>query len=193
MRIFGSSQDGTEAVTASLPIYFSAGIASLPIDVALAIASAINILVINGVKLFCEFVIWLTPIPFVDAIVEATNKSLCVGLMSLDCWSPLIATILNLTLLAICGCIYWWTQRRIVYYLDLIAGPWLKGWLPWLFSDSVDGETVFLAERWNGIPTLTKLSLSGSPKDGWRLIRHRWWNCIEYRRAYKPLCASSVA
>ncbi len=188
MRMFGSSDEGTsEAVSASAPIYLSAGITTLPMDIAVALASAVNILVINGVKLFCELVIWLTPIPFVDAMAEATNKVLCVGLMSLYCWSPIVATALNITLLAICACIYWWTQRRIVYYLDLLTGPILKGWQPWLFGENSDGETVFLAERWNGIPALTKLRLNRTPNDGWILTRHRWWNRIEYRLpASKP-------
>jgi len=181
MRMFGSGGEGTEAVTATTPIYLSAGIATLPIDFLVAIASAVNILVINGVKLFCEFTIWLTPIPLIDAFVEATNKALCVGLMGLYCWSPLAATVLNLTLLAICGCVYWWTQRRIVYYMDLLAGPMLKGWLPWFFAENSDGEAVFLAERWNGIPSFTKLRLRGAPSEGWVLTRHRWWNRVEYR------------
>ncbi len=181
MRMFGSSGEGTDAVTAAAPIYLSAGIATIPIDFLVAIASAINILIINGVKLFCEFLIWLTPIPLVDAFVEVANKALCVGLMSLYCWSPLVATVLNLTLLAICASVYWWTQRRIVYYLDLLAGPLLKGWLFWLFAENSDGEAVFLAERWNGIPSFTKLRLKGTPSEGWILIRHRWWNRVEYR------------
>ncbi len=181
MRILGTSGDGSvESVTASASTYLSAGIASMPFDVALAIASAINILVINGVKLFCELVIWLTPIPLVDAVAEASNKVLCLGLMGLYCWSPLAATIVNLVLLAICGCIYFWTQRRIVYYLDLIAGPIVESWLPWFFGENEDGQTVFLAERWNGMPKLTKLRLKGSPNAGWQLTRRYWWVCTEH-------------
>jgi hypothetical protein len=181
MRMFAPSGDGTEAVSAGTPLYLSAGIASIPFDLAVAIASAINILVINGVKLFCEFIIWLTPLPLIDALAEATNKMLCVGLMSLYCWSPLIATIVNLSLLAICGCVYWWTQRRIVYYINLLLGPWLKGGLPWLFADNKDGEKVFLAERWNGVPAYTKMRLQGSAGSNWILTHYRWWNRVEHR------------
>jgi hypothetical protein len=183
MRIFGSAGEETEALTTTDPIYLSAGIASIPVDVAVAIASAINILVINGVKLFCELIVWLTPIPLIDALVETTNKATCVGLMSLYCWSPLVATILNLSLLAICGSLYWWTQRRIVYYIDLMAGPWLHEWLPWLFGDTAVGVKVFLAERWNGIPAFTQMRLRGSASTGWILTRRNWWNAAEYRLA----------
>jgi hypothetical protein len=181
MRVFSVSDDASsQPVAQGMPIYLTAGIGTLPFDVAIAIASAFNILVINGVKLFCELVIWLTPIPLVDAVVEATNKSLCVGLMSLYCWSPLIATIVNLILLAICGCMYLWTQRRVVYYLDLVAGPFFENWLPWGFAANADGEIVFLAESWNGLPKLLKLRLSGSPNGGWKLTRRRWWGCVEH-------------
>lgn len=182
MRVFGSSQDGSmEAVTWSAPIYLTAGIASFPTDIALAIASAVNILVINGVKLFCEFMIWLIPVPLVDAIVEASNKTLCVALICLYCWSPLVATILNLVLLTICGFAYFWTQRRIVYYLDLVAGPILIGWLPWRFAGNSDGELVFLTERWNGMPKLTQLRLKGSSTEGWCLTHRRWWHFVQYK------------
>ncbi len=175
MRMFATNDSGDQE-SASLVVtpYLTAGVFSIPIDLALAIASAINILVINGVKLFCELAIWLTPIPLVDAAVEVFNKGLCVGLMSLYCWSPLVATIINLCLLAICATVYFWTQRRIVYYLDLMAGPFLKSWVPWCFSSNSDGETVFLSERWNGIPKLTRLRLKGAAESGW-IITHRTW------------------
>ncbi len=174
MRMFATNDSGDQE-SASLVVtpYLTAGVFSIPIDLALAIASAINILVINGVKLFCELAIWLTPIPLVDAAVEVFNKGLCVGLMSLYCWSPLVATIINLCLLAICATVYFWTQRRIVYYLDLMAGPFLKSWVPWCFSSNSDGETVFLSERWNGIPSSRDCVLRGLPKaDGLLLIEH---------------------
>jgi hypothetical protein len=181
MRIFAVNDPGIQESTTLLASpYLTAGVTSIPIDIVLAIASAINILVINGVKLFCELAIWLTPIPLVDVTVEVINKGLCVGLISLYCWSPLVATIVNLILLAICASVYLWTQRRIVYYLDLIAGPFLKRWLPWLFASNADGEIVFLVERWNAIPKLTKLRLKGSADQGWTLTRRRWWGTTEH-------------
>jgi hypothetical protein len=181
MRVFGSSEvDTLDGVSLVASEYFVAGIGTLPIDVAVAIASAINVLVINGVKLFCELVIWLTPIPLIDMVVEATNKALCAALLGLYCWSPLFATVVNLILLTICIFVYAWTQRRIVYYLELTVGPLVEGWLPRWFGRNADGDVVFLAESWNGIPVLTRLRLKGSRSEGWRLTRYRWWNRIEY-------------
>jgi hypothetical protein len=181
MRMFATgSEPASESAFVTSPEFQVAGLGSVSLDLALSIASAINILVINGVKLFCELVIWLTPIPTVDAIVEAVNKLACVGLMSLYCWSPLAATILNLLLLTVCAFVYLWTQRRIVYYLDLIIGPFCERWLPRFFGANADGETVFLADRWNGLPTLTKLRLKGSVGSGWTLTRRRWWGHSAY-------------
>ncbi len=176
MRMCASGGDvAADATAYDSPEFLMAGIGSVPLDLALSIASAINILVINGVKLFCELVIWLTPIPLVDALVEVGNKAACVGLMSLYCWSPLAASIVNLILLTVCAFVYFWTQRRIVYYLDLVAGPVAERCLPQFFGANADGNTVFLAEGWNGLPSLTKLRLKGSAANGWTLTKRRWW------------------
>ncbi|MDZ4849294.1 MAG: hypothetical protein SGI77_08365 [Pirellulaceae bacterium] len=181
MRVLASAEsDIAESAASFVPIYLSSGIASIPLDIAMAIASAINIVVINGVKLFCELVIWLTPIPMIDATVEVTNKGLCIGLIGLYCWSPLVATLLNLVLLSICLVVYFWTQRRIVYYVELVVGPMIERWLPWWFAETADGETVFIAESWNGLPKLTKLRFKGSPNEGWQLTRRRWWRCSTF-------------
>ncbi len=53
------------------------GIATLPWDIVMALAAIVNIVVINGVKLFCEWVVWLSPVPMIDGCVEVANKSLC--------------------------------------------------------------------------------------------------------------------
>ena len=57
-----------------------AGIGQLSIDALLAIAAGVNIFVVNSVKFFFEFLIWITPVPFLDACFEAANKALCLGL-----------------------------------------------------------------------------------------------------------------
>jgi len=192
MRVFSSSgMLGTESVALNGEPLLSAGIATMPIDMLIAIASAINILVINGVKLFFEFIVWLTPIPAIDALVEVLNKSLCVALVGLYAWSPFLATALNLLILAACGCIFLWTQRRLAYYVDLIMCPILSnvlgGLVSWRFTKNADGELAFLAIRWKGLPPYTRLRLKGSASEGWTVTRHTWWSRLEYAILPSPI------
>ena len=192
MRVFNSSgMLGAESTAITGESFLSAGIATMPIDMLIAIASAINILIINGVKLFFEFIVWLTPIPAIDAIVEAVNKSLCVALVGLYCWSPMLATALNLLILAACGCVFLWTQRRLAYYVDMIVCPILSNILgrlvAWRFNKNPDGELAFLAVRWQGLPAYTRLRLKGSALEGWTVTRHTWWSRVEYAIPASPI------
>ena len=59
------------------------GVFSFTVDTLLAIAMVINVLVINSVKFFFEFLVWLTPVPLLDAAFEICNKTLCALLMAL--------------------------------------------------------------------------------------------------------------
>ncbi len=60
-------------------LVMTAGIATLPIDVFLCLAAALNIVVANTIKLAIEILVWLIPIPAVDAMLELGNKSLCAS------------------------------------------------------------------------------------------------------------------
>ena len=68
--IEAGSEAGTQVAMVQL------GVLSFTVDTLLMIAMAINIVVVNGVKFFFEFLVWLTPIPTVDAIFEVCNKAL---------------------------------------------------------------------------------------------------------------------
>jgi hypothetical protein len=181
MRLFSGGDVPT--VTLAAPEFMAAGIATMPVDLVIGLASAINILVINGVKLFFEFIIWLTPIPTIDAMAEIANKSMCAGLMALYVWSPMLATVLNLILLAVCASVFLWTQRRLAYYVDLIVCPIAAkvfgSWASWRYADNAEGKLGFLAERWKGLPKYTRLRVKGSPTEGWIVSRRTWWNRVE--------------
>ena len=76
-----------------------AGIATLPLDIILSLATALNIIVVNTIKLSIEVLVWLIPFPVVDAVLELCNKSICVSLMALYAYSPLLALAVNLSIL----------------------------------------------------------------------------------------------
>ena len=49
----------------------------------------------------------------------------------------MIATLLNLLILAACGCVFLWTQRRLAYYVDMIVCPILSNVLLSAQGDSL--------------------------------------------------------
>lgn len=112
--------------TAEVPDVVHAGIFSMSTDVLMMLAAAINIFVINAVKFFFEVLIWLTPVPFLDAAFEVCNKTLCAVLMAIYAWSPVVATALNLAMFAAAAIAFGWIHRRQVFFrtmlLDLVWG-----------------------------------------------------------------------
>lgn len=120
----GSTASPELAAGEALP-WVSAGIGSVSLELLMAAAAVLNIVVINTVKLFCEFVIWITPIPLVDAAFDLLNKSLCAGLMALYLWSPAAATVVNLILLAACASVFWTVQKKL-WEMSRRAIAWLR-------------------------------------------------------------------
>ena len=101
-------------------VVLRAGPLELSFEVCMAVATAVNILVINGVKWFFEILVWLTPIPTVDAIFEASNKLVCAALMGIYAYSPTLATAINLLILGCCLMVFVWVRRREVYYRTML-------------------------------------------------------------------------
>jgi hypothetical protein len=87
------------------------------------IASAINIIVINTVKYFFELLVWISPIPALDAIFEATNKSFAAALVAIYAFNPYLAMMLNIILFLICLVIFNWARRNVKYYKSILVAP----------------------------------------------------------------------
>ena len=97
------------------------GFLSFTAETLLAIAMVINLFVINSVKFFFEVLIWLTPIPAVDAMFEIANKSIVAGLMALYAFSPAIATAVNLAVLFAALIVFRWVHRRLSFYRSVLV------------------------------------------------------------------------
>lgn len=147
--------------------------AGLPADVLISIAVALNVIIINAVKLFFEFLIWLVPFPSVDAVLEAGNKLLCAGLMGLYMFSPTLATILNLALLFVCVLVFGWVRRKSMYYRNIIAVPLLERMLPNWFAEPGERFTAFLREGQLGLPKCSRVTVD--PDGNTAIIEGRWW------------------
>ncbi|MCR9211416.1 MAG: hypothetical protein NXI28_24595, partial [bacterium] len=107
--------DEAQLAAEAMPVY-TAGIFSFTANALLLVAMTVNMLVINSVKFFFEFLVWLTPFPTVDAIFEVCNKSLCAALMAVYALSPTLATVFNFAILFVAALIFRWAARRVKFY-----------------------------------------------------------------------------
>ena len=96
------------------------GVWSFTVDTLLILEAAINIFVINAVKFFFEVLIWITPVPAIDAIFEVANKTVCGVLMAIYAFSPTVAMAINLVLFAIALLVFRWAYRREVFFRTLL-------------------------------------------------------------------------
>ncbi|MEZ5276453.1 MAG: hypothetical protein R3F07_08750 [Opitutaceae bacterium] len=112
---FGSS--GAEEVV------YQAGIFQFSLSTLLMVVSAVNIFVINTVKFFFEVMVFISPIPAVDAAFEAANKAFAAALLAVYAYSPTLATLLNFAIFGICLLMFGWVFRRTVYYKAILGDP----------------------------------------------------------------------
>lgn len=164
-----------------------AGIASLPMNFLMSMIAAMHIIVVNVVKAFFEFLVWLTPFPTADAILELANKSLCFGLMTLYAWSPTLATLVSLTLCLSCLVVFGWCYRRLRFYQEIVFGPFLAALYPRWFRQKGNSLRAFSEYALPGLPAYTPLSITRR-SDGSCLLQGRWL----WRRFHEELDNCSV-
>jgi hypothetical protein len=128
-----------------------AGVMSLPVDVLLSLAAAMNIIVVNTVKLAIELLVWMIPVPTIDAFLEIANKSISASLMALYVYSPMLSTLLNLLIFAACCVVFLRLKRLTKYVTELLLMPVLER----IFSMQPPNQSQmlgFLVAPWNGFP-----------------------------------------
>lgn len=169
IRYMATSSQGIPAE--SDPV-LQAGIVSFSLEALLYIAMIVNVIVINSVKFFFEFLIWITPIPLLDACFEVANKTACAALISIYAFSPTLATIFNLILFAGCLVVLRWANRRVKYVRHMIFDS-IWPVLSRGYGDPRHDElVVFPSTDWNGFATRTCLTLLRG-QDGWVLRQSR--------------------
>lgn len=149
------------------------GFLTVTADVLLAAAAVVNIIVINTVKFFFEVLVWLIPVPFIDAALEVANKSVCAGLMFVYAWSPIAATIFNLLLFGICLIVFRWVHRRVTYAHAILGQPLWAMISPRFGVPRKSRLTVFNKENLLGFAAKSKLILEPT-ETGWRLVQPRF-------------------
>ena len=172
-----NSDDGgvTQVVLVQVPMV-QLGVVSFSVDTLLAFAMVINVLVINSVKFFFEFLVWLTPIPFLDACFEVLNKTLCAGLMAIYAFSPRLATFINLLLLLIATVVLRWISRRVRFYRTMVLDPILARFWQDFGTPKRPELIVFPKEGFGPFAAKSRLKLvRQSDGDGWELSEANWW------------------
>ena len=172
IKVSSSMESGGDPQVAMVQL----GMLSFTVDTLLAIAMAINILVINSVKFFFEFLVWLTPVPFLDAIFEVCNKSLCAALMAIYAYSPTLATIINLSVLLVAAFMFRWVSRRVRFYRTIVMDPILsKVWPAW-GKPPREELIVFPQDEYGPFKPKSRLRLTrDTDGEGWSLQEANWW------------------
>ncbi len=161
------------AVAAGHAVVLQAGVFSFSLELLFYLAMVINLLVVNSVKFLFEFLIWLTPVPFLDACFEVANKTICAALVGLYAFSPTLATVLNLLLFAVCLLLLRWSHRHLRYYRHMafeFAWPWIQS----SYGVPRDPQlVVFPHQPWRDFAGRAQLTLIRQG-DGWLLRQQRF-------------------
>jgi len=186
VRMFGSQfqQDSLMDPAQTSHTIIAAGLGSFSLNLLLSLFAAVNIFVINAVKLFAECLVWLTPFPAIDAVVEVANKSVCTGLTGLYCYSPWLASLVNLTMLLACLFVFAWVYRRLNLYRELIAGPILAWLAPWFFAQKAQTFKAFVEESPVSLARYSRVRIIMVSDREYLVAGSRW--CIPFRWRLQP-------
>ena len=138
---------------------------------------------INSVKFFFEFMVWLTPVPLLDAVFEVCNKSLCVALMAVYAFSPTVATIINLSMLLLAAIVLRWISRRVRFYRSMILDPVIARLWSGFGTPKRPELIVFPTEDIGPFKAKSRLRLRPAAElqgdvgkaGGWVLEEANWW------------------
>ena len=161
------------AVTEEPVAMVQLGLFSFSADLMLMLAAAVNILVISAVRFFCEVLIWLTPLPVLDAVFELGNKMVCATLMALYAWSPVLALTLNVGIFLAALLVFGWIHRREIFFRTMLF-DFLRG--SWGSPRPADASSliVFPVRAVGAIKARARCELRPT-EGGWMLTCHRWF------------------
>jgi hypothetical protein len=182
IRISASAVDASTSpeVAMTTPVLIQAGVLSLPLEILLSLALAINLIVVNTVKIVIDFLVWLTPIPAIDVILDAIGKGIVAILLGLYAFSPMLATFLNFLIFFFSAMVFFSAMRLIVYFREIYIRPTIQKVLG-ISPSSANLQAVFLMRAWNGYPRRTRAkwisSLDGRTS---KLFVTRWFTAREF-------------
>ena len=167
LTVFPAEPSGIDEITVA-----HASIFTFSSSVLFCLFAAFNIVVINTIKFFFEVMVWLIPLPFIDGLLEITNKSICVFLLAVYLWSPTVALGLNFLILVAGLIVFRWINRRVHYIRNVI---WDQLWCllrPSYQTPKIAELVVFPDRPFGPFPTKARLHLRPH-ETGWELTQRR--------------------
>jgi len=151
-----------------------AGLFALTWGAVLMAAAVINYLVVHSVRFLLELLVWLSPLPLVDALFEGVNKIVCLGLLVLYAVSPLLALLMNVAIFAGCLWLYAWLKPRLDYHWHFWVEPWWQWWFP--KYRAFDGRHLWCFAEQDFGPFRRYDRLQVYVWEGkWMMIRYDWF------------------
>ncbi|HMO52131.1 MAG TPA: hypothetical protein PKE26_13220 [Kiritimatiellia bacterium] len=92
----------------------------------IAVVAGINVVVIQTVRLFFEMLVWISPIPLLDAVFEVFNKTVCLALTAVYVFHPAAALAVNLVLFFLCLLVVRRVHRRLASFRNHVLKPLIK-------------------------------------------------------------------
>lgn len=182
IRVSANAMDTSTSpeVAMTTPVLYQAGVLSVPLDILLSLALAINLIVVNTVKIVVDFLVWLTPIPAIDVILDAIGKGIVALLLGLYAFSPMLATFVNFLIFFFSAMVFFSAKRLIVYFREIYIRPTIQKVLG-ISPSPANLQAVFLLRTWNGYPRRTRAKWVPSA-DGRtsKLSVTRWFTTREF-------------
>jgi len=151
-----------------------AGLFSATLGALFMVGAVINFVVIKSVRFLCELLIWISPVPFIDAAFELFNKFLCCGLLLVYAWSPWLALAINILIFAVCAVVFQWAKRRLDYQWHFWVEPIWQWWFPGYRA--FDGRHLWCFAEQDFGPFKRYDRLQVYQWEGkWMMIRYDWF------------------
>lgn len=181
IKVIGSFGAGADSLETGPPVAIvQMGVLSFSADALLTVAMVINLFVINSVKFFFEVLVWLTPIPAVDAMFELANKTVCAALMALYAFSPTLALVINLGLLVAALFVFRWVHRRLTFYRGIFTDLILSRIWPAYGRPKGSGLVAFAKSVREPFADKTRWHLRRSGDGQWEATRRGLWGTEQH-------------
>lgn len=142
----------TSAVDAKPPVLQAGFLPPLEIrKLALIVTAALAVTAMSIVRFAFDLLIWLNPIPLVDAVFEAVKTAFSVVFLVLYFLSPVAAAVVASIILIPCLLLLPWALRLLAFARRIVIYPILSRLVPALRPRLVD---PVLAASISGAPTL---------------------------------------
>jgi hypothetical protein len=93
--------------------------------------------------------------------------------MAIYCFSPAIATVINLVMLVVCASVFEWSFRRVRYYRQIITGPMLAWLAPKWFAQRGQQVWAFCERPTVGMPRYARVRVERLADNQYR-VHGRW-------------------